>query len=633
MEPERLSVIAGRLVTLESRLQQMNGDLLPETEGLRAEISELIEIVRAEERSRLQDARRLQEILDVLFCVAGLDFSKRASVGEDGLVLDELAVTTNVLSEELQKAQAALAERNRALEAATDAKSQFLANMSHEIRTPLGALLGFADLLHEPRLSEGDRLNYSLIIRRNGEHLLSLLNDLLDLSKIEAGKLTIECIAFGLAPLLGDLAALMRVRAQEAGLGFDIELQGPVPDRIYTDPTRLRQILLNLIGNAIKFTESGAVRLILSCEDGHVQFAVTDSGIGMSPEQVRRLFRPFEQADPSMTRRFGGTGLGLAISRDLAEALGGKLSVNSIQGHGSTFCFSLPADVPADVSWIHHLPETLTPSLVLATPAQLSGTVLLAEDGVDNQLYVTTLLRRRGLEVAVAENGQIAIEMALAAQQAGKAFDVILMDMQMPLVDGYSATAFLREQGYAGPIVALTAHAMAGESERCLAVGCDAYLSKSVPRQELIEQVARYVQAVPLSQPSSGRLSAESFESALRSRFEDEPEMHELISRFVSSLPNRIEQLKQAAAMPDRQPLLRLVHQLKGAAGSYGFDPVSELAARLEQALSAATSDSAERLLDELARLCRRAVAIAVRPDTQNSGTQQTLRHPGRNGI
>ena len=473
---EQLTGLRARVGTLLSAVGRPGWDADEATSGLReiaATLDDIAQSAGTELQARASDAERMDEILDVLFGMAGMDFTRRATVGEEGTRLDALAASCNMLSEELEASQRAIQERNEQLQAATRAKSQFLANMSHEIRTPLGAMLGFADLLLDPSLSESERLNYALVIRRNGEHLLSVINDILDLSKIEAGKLLIEKVEFSLARVLSDIDSLMRARALEKGLEFEIRYATPVPEVIVSDPTRTRQVLLNLVGNAVKFTEKGAVRVLVSFRDDGAQrlvFEVVDTGVGMSTEAAEDLFQPFHQGDASMSRRFGGSGLGLAICKPLADALGGEITVESEPGRGSTFTFTMAVEWPEGVELTSTWQPYATTDELERESTQaadlLGGHVLLAEDGVDNQVLVTSILRRVGLRVVVAPNGKIAIDRALAAKRAGTPFDLILMDMQMPEVDGYGAASSLREQGYDGPIIALTAHAMAGERER-----------------------------------------------------------------------------------------------------------------------------------------------------------------------
>ena len=405
----------------------------------------------------------------------------------------------------LESANKALEEFSQAAGAANRSKSEFLANMSHEIRTPMTAILGFTDvLLGEDGLEDAppERANALETIKRNGEYLLKLINDILDLSKIEAGKLEVEQAACAPAQVLADLASLMRVRAQAKDIPLEIEFDGAIPERIRSDPTRLRQVLINLVGNAIKFTETGSVRVVARLvqklgKPSLLQVDVIDTGIGMTQKQLAKLFQPFTQADSSTTRKFGGTGLGLTISRRLAETLGGDISVSSTPGVGSTFSVSVETgsldgvamlDRPTEAgSW--HKPEPRAPA---ETEARLDCRILLAEDGPDNQRLIAFVLKKAGAQVTVAENGQIALDEALAARDAGDPFDVILMDMQMPVMDGYDATAKLREAGHTGPIIALTAHAMSTDRDKCLAAGCDDYMAKPIHHKELISLVARH---------------------------------------------------------------------------------------------------------------------------------------------
>lgn len=387
-------------------------------------------------------------------------------------------------------------------EMANQAKSTFLANMSHEIRTPMTAILGFTDILLEQRQERqltAEDINSLQIVKKNASNLLQIINDILDLSKIEAGRFEVERTECSPAQIAADVVSLMRVRADAKKLPLHVEFEGPLPRTIKTDPLRLRQILVNLVGNAIKFTEMGEVRLRvgLRTQDSKVarlQFDVQDTGIGMTDEQLTQVFQPFMQADASVTRRFGGTGLGLTISRRLARLLGGDLAATSRRDQGSTFSFWLPAGDSAQLELINPVGEA---GLHLekkererARPLpQLHCRVLLAEDGPDNQRLIAFHLRKAGAEVTVVENGQLAIDQALDAQARRLPFDVILMDMQMPVLDGYSATRLLRGRGYRGPIIALTAHAMEGDQEKCLQAGCDGYASKPIDRARLLEVV------------------------------------------------------------------------------------------------------------------------------------------------
>jgi PAS domain S-box-containing protein len=401
----------------------------------------------------------------------------------------------------LQSTNQALAEFNGFAEAATRAKSEFLANMSHEIRTPLTAILGYADIM----LDESAGLatwEHAAVIKRNGEHLLGLINDILDLSKVEAGKLQIEPIRCSPVQLMADVISLMRVRAEAKQLKLEADFVGPLPETVFTDPLRLRQILVNLVGNAIKFTDQGEVRLAVQVPSDpgspRLRFDVTDTGIGMNDEQVGKLFQPFTQVDNSSVRKLGGTGLGLCISKGMAEALGGKIEVRSCLGKGSVFIVTINPGPLDGIPMIQDVQKALldrppTTTTIAPSRIDLQGHILLAEDGPDNQRLIDLILRKAGADVTVVENGQLAVDAAIAAREAGKPFDLILMDMQMPIMDGYTATQQLRERGYTAPIVALTAHAMTEDANNCLDAGCDDYATKPIDRQKFLATVASWV--------------------------------------------------------------------------------------------------------------------------------------------
>ena len=405
---------------------------------------------------------------------------------------------------ERRRFDAELLTAKEAAESANRAKSEFLANMSHEIRTPMTAVLGFAEMLRtEGDLSQSpaDRIEAVDTIIRNGEHLLNIINDILDLSQIEAGRMEIDRSTCVPCQVVSDVVSLMRVRAYEKGLSLTAEFDGEIPDSIQSDSNRLRQILINLVGNAIKFTETGEVRVVVwfsgqSSTEPQIHFEVIDTGIGMSKEQISRLFKPFSQVDSSTTRKFGGTGLGLAISKSLAAMLGGVIDVRSSPGEGSTFALEIPTGSLEDTRLINSQSEAeynpcRSNGVAVDHGVKLDCRILLAEDGPDNQRIISLLLRKAGAEVTVADNGQIAVDYVLARQED---FDVILMDMQMPVMDGYDATQTLRSHGYAGPIIAITAHAMKGDRQRCLDVGCDDYLTKPIDRATFLPLIARYAQ-------------------------------------------------------------------------------------------------------------------------------------------
>jgi signal transduction histidine kinase len=411
----------------------------------------------------------------------------------------------HTVAEERRQANIELAQATAAAKEADLAKSAFLANMSHEIRTPMTAILGYSDmLLGEDGLEKAppERRNGLETIKRNGEYLLELINDILDISKIEAGKLEVERIRCSASQVVADVASLMRVRSEAKGLPLEIEYVGLIPETILCDPTRLRQVLINLIGNAIKFTETGSVRVVTrlvqsTTKPSSIRFDVIDTGIGMTPKQAAKLFQPFTQADASTARKYGGTGLGLTISKRLAEMFGGDITISSRLGKGSTFSVTVETGPLNNVPMLENVTETMAERRqeVTATPApatRLDCRILLAEDGPDNQRLIAFVLKKAGADVTLAENGLIARDKALAAQDAGTPFNVILMDMQMPVMDGYTATRELRDADYRGPIVALTANAMAGDEEKCREAGCDRYATKPIDRVSLLGMIAQF---------------------------------------------------------------------------------------------------------------------------------------------
>ncbi|MCC6284157.1 MAG: response regulator [Phycisphaerales bacterium] len=438
---------------------------------------------------------RLEQLShDVDGVAASRDLSSRVSVrGTDELsrvshAINDLLFARQAQEDELARQNLELAVASDAARAATRAKSEFLANMSHEIRTPLNAILGYADLASDPAVDTAQRLDWMSTIRRNGEHLLALVNDILDLSKLEAGGMTVEQVRCPVLDLVDEAIELLALRARNAGTTLEAIHRWPLPEAIESDPLRLRQILVNLLGNAIKFTSKGRVCVEVAFVDGELLIAVRDTGIGMSRQQLARLFQTFSQVDTSTARKYGGTGLGLAISRKLAHLLGGEITVESEVDAGSVFTLHMPNARVCDrmigsKELRQGAPLVAAPSPIAAT---LAMRILIAEDGLDNQRLFSHVLRKAGAEIVLAANGLEAVAAATSAP-ADAPFDLILMDMQMPELDGTGAIELLRAGGYTRPIVALTANGNTEERDRCLAAGCDAFFSKPIAPAKLIE--------------------------------------------------------------------------------------------------------------------------------------------------
>ncbi len=390
----------------------------------------------------------------------------------------ELAESLKRENEELERrvgeATAQLREARAEAERANEAKSLFLANMSHEIRTPMTSIIGYTDMVLSGGLSDREAKESLETVRRNGAHLLGLINDILDLSRVEAGAMELERIACDPAGIARDVCGLVRPRAESNQSVVSVEIGEGVPAMVMCDPTRLRQVVTNLAGNAAKFTQGGRIVIrVESAGAGRIAFEVEDNGPGMTPEQAARCFDVFTQADASVTRRHGGSGLGLSIAQNLARAMGGDITVRSEVGVGSVF----RAEVAAATAEVRQIEREECG----AGDVDLSGLrVLLVEDGADNRRLITFQLRRAGAAVETAADGVEGLEAGTEAWRAGRGFDVILMDMQMPRLDGIGATRALRERGVGTPIIALSAHAMEEDRRSELDAGCDAYHTKPV---------------------------------------------------------------------------------------------------------------------------------------------------------
>lgn len=483
-------------------------------------------------------------------------------------------------TEELESTNTALAKSNKALESAkelseqaNELKSAFVANISHEIRTPLTAILGFTEQVLSTELKDPHQAELLNRVLKSGRHLLALINDILDLSKIESNKLDIEIQEIQLFDLLQDVNTLLASQANKKDLDFNFSFRFPLPAKIWTDPTRLRQILINLASNAIKFTEAGSVNVDVWFDpDTNKLFVkVIDTGIGMSEEVQKRIFSPFVQADVSISRKFGGTGLGLVISNSLAKLLGGNIELESQLGRGSTFTINISVandKHPLGDNFINNEADlaaitTKYESQEVYTEKQISGKVLVAEDVEDNQYLFAMILDSLSLDYEIVGNGKLAVEKVLTND-----YDLILMDMQMPIMGGLEATKLIRQAGEDTPIYALTANVMREDVALHIEAGCDGTIGKPVDRAELITIIKSHLTS----------------ESNDESKLINDDTMKDLITFYKSQLEKQVELLQTLNGPQDIEALKGECHKIKGSAGSYGYDHLTEIAGELESA-------------------------------------------------
>ncbi len=491
-------------------------------------------------------------------------------------------------------------------EQANAAKSRFLANISHEIRTPLAAIVGTLDLMGRRRMESEERIERTRKVQQHAAHLTALIDGVLDLSRIEAGRLEVAPERVSIEQLVHDVDELYQPRARAKGLELLWEVGPALPAPFVTDGLRLRQVLSNLVGNAVRYTSSGSITVRLEGEDGALRCAVQDTGPGIAPDRLELIFDPFQQVN---NRTGTGSGLGLAIAHSICEALGGELRVTSALGEGSCFSFLVPPLAPDD--------DTL-PAVGSWSHADLAGQLrgldfLVADDSADLLELARFWLEDAGARVALAEDGEEAIERLERARLDGRAFDAIILDMQMPGLDGPGALREARARGYRGPIIALTAHALVQDRERCLALGFDAHLGKPVQPERLVETLARALgrtitraggeqaeeqpgaeeqglvedeQAV--TPPHEPAAAAPSDEPALRSTRAGDERFRPLLESYVAGLAEQIEGMDTAAAAGDAGTLRTLVHRLRGTGGGYGFAPLTQASAACEEALVAA---------------------------------------------
>lgn len=531
-------------------------------------------------------------------------------------------------------------------EAANLAKSEFLANMSHEIRTPMNAIIGFSDMLADEDLTPAQSENVS-IIRGAGKNLLNLINDILDFSKIEAGQLDTEKIDCSLGKLLNDVESMMLPLAKEKSLDFKIIAGRELPAQLRSDPFRLQQCLINLVNNALKFTAQGHVYLEVSLQEDNgkhfIRFDVEDTGIGIPEDRQSVIFETFTQVDTSTTRKYGGTGLGLAITRQLAELMGGELTLTSRPGKGSIFSLIIPVGVDVRRQPIldrSRAIERKADESSIQDNTLRTGKVMVAEDVMGNQQLMKIMLSRLGVEVVIAKDGKVAVDEALS-----HSFDLILMDMHMPIMDGYEATRILRQQGYKKPIVALTANAMKGDDQACFSAGCDGYLIKPIDLRELTRVLAKYlppkkqatdeaVDAVHLQIQESEVAGSTSTTIKTQSNvleeidfkamidwdrlveiMGDEETVREIIPIYIKDIEKHFDSLSQAMANGDCFSITSQAHALKGVGRNLGIERLSEVALQMEKAGKENNIEAGTLLLNRLKGEIERILTVLSQSD------------------
>jgi len=581
----------------EQRVHDMLSKVIQEAQPLNRKAAELIAMgeMGEETRTASKEAYHAQQnVIEALSELANLpkQYSEKTAIETERYYKQTLSMLVVIGSGAFLMAilivryiMGYIAQKNKELIEATKTKSMFLANMSHEIRTPLTAIIGFGKTLMDNTLPNERRIRSTKTIIRNGEHLLSIINDILDLSKIEANKLEVERINCSQFNVLNDLRVLMQEKINDKGLEFDIKYSFPQPGRIVSDPVRIKQILINLCSNACKFTKAGHIFISVNYDmtKNKLCFAVEDTGIGLTDEQKNKVFDSFSQAGSSTTRKFGGTGLGLTISRQLAEKLGGELSVESEHGKGSKFILNIDAGNVDKVDFVSSEPDfekEYDKDHTKDTRKKVHGTVLLVEDIPDNQELICFYLEEMGATVELANNGVEALE-----KTENQAFDLILMDMQMPVMGGLEAVEKLRQRNYDKPIIMLTANAMEHERQQCFDAGCDDFLTKPIDEIQLYKLVSDNLTAGVKNNEDEEQKKNNSVEYMVSTLLVKNPDKYyKLVSKFVNKLPEFVEEIESCHQAKDEEALKASAHRLKGVGGNYGFPDLTEHCRLIEEA-------------------------------------------------
>lgn len=497
---------------------------------------------------------------------------------------------------ELQAANQDLEQLAVDAQSASDAKNTFLVNMSHEIRTPLTSIIGYADGILQGDIQPSARDNAISIISQNGVHLLNIINDLLDITKIENNQIEVEMKTFDPIALLQGVADSVSEQVQAKSLVLGVNYKLPLPTHVQSDPTRFRQVIANLVNNAIKFTHMGAIELTVCADLDKFSVSVSDTGIGMSQDQIDTMFTAFAQEDLSKSRQYGGIGLGLSIAKSLVTKLGGKINVTSVQGQGSCFTVDFDLTVTQEAKWLRDqfeldqrladikLSHNVVPTIEVP---ELAGQVLLAEDHLENQLLFVKLLERMGLNVTAVDNGYKAVQATLERE-----FDLILLDIQMPEMDGIKAFELIQSTSANVPVVALTANAMAADVELYMNLGFNDHIAKPVNRENFIDTVTKYIH---LGQTADVTIEGD--------------EMDDIKAQYITRLVTRVKDIRDSQASSDWEDIGKHAHAIKGSAGMFGFDDLGQAGGKLELAVKNAVEDDIRSELDQLLVLCDQITA------------------------